>query len=259
MRLADKVAIVTGGGKGIGRVYVQGLVSEGAAVIAADIDEAAAQQVETALTAAGHQVLGLRVDVADEASVQHLVQRARERFGGVDVLVNNAGLFTALPMHPNPWQDISVDEWDQVMAVNLKGVFLCSRNIIPVMKEQGGGSIINIASNVVMDGGRNRLHYVASKAGVVGLTRGLARMVGEYNIRVNAIAPGGTNSDTLLAARAASGQDAEAADRMWATVRSLKRAEVPEDLVGTVVFLASNDSAFITGQTIVVDGGQNFV
>jgi 3-oxoacyl-[acyl-carrier protein] reductase len=259
MRLAGQVAIVTGGGKGIGRVYVEGLAAEGAAVVAADVDEAAAEQVASALIAAGHQALGTGVDVADEPSVQRLVQRTLERFGHVDTLVNNAGLFTALPMHPAPWRDISVDEWDRVMAVNLKGVFLCSRHVIPCMQEQGGGSIINIASNVVMDGGRNRLHYVASKAGVVGLTRALARMVGEYNIRVNAIAPGGTNSDTVLAARAASGQDPQAADRMWATVRSLKRAEVPEDLVGTVVFLASKDSAFITGQTIVVDGGQNFV
>src|SRR4029453_17807175 len=173
MRLAGQVAIVTGGGKGIGRVYVEGLVAEGAAVVAADIDAAAAQQVESALTAAGHQVLGMGGDVADEPSVQHLVQRTLERFGRVDTLVNNAGLFTALPMHRTPWQDISVAEWDQVMGVNLKGVFLCSRNVIPAMQEQGGGSIVNIASNVVMDGGRNRLHYVASKAGVVGFTRGL--------------------------------------------------------------------------------------
>ncbi|MEK7215099.1 MAG: SDR family NAD(P)-dependent oxidoreductase [Chloroflexota bacterium] len=259
MRLEGKVAVVTGGGKGIGRVYARGLAQEGAKVVAADIDQAAAMDAEKELTGAGHEAIGMGVDVADEASVTQMIKRTVDRFGRLDVMVNNAGLFVALPVHKVPWQDITVEEWDRVMAVNLKGVFLCSRGVIPFMRDQGGGSIINISSQAVFDGGRSRIHYVASKAGVVGLTRALARMVGQYQIRVNAIAPGGTESDTVLAARAAAPAAPPITGPTTAELRAIKRAEVPEDIVGTVIFLASNESAFITGQTSMVDGGQNFI
>jgi 3-oxoacyl-[acyl-carrier protein] reductase len=280
MRLDGKVAIVTGGGKGIGRVYARGLAQEGAKVVAADIDEEAALDAAKEFNAAGHDTLGTRVDVAEESSMNELVQKTLDKYGRIDVMVNNAGLFVALPMHRVPWQDITVEEWDRVMAVNLRGVFLGCRCVIPTMRDQGGGSIINISSQAVFDGGRSRIHYVASKAGVVGLTRALARQLGDMNIRVNAIAPGGTQSDTVIAAAAAAAAAraaaapppqpaAEAATATAAPprpaipsamdMRSIKRQEVPEDLVGTLLYLASDDSAFVTGQTIVVDGGQNFI
>ncbi len=256
MRLDGKVAIVTGGGKGIGRVYVEGLAREGAKVVAADIDEDAAVKTQDALVREGREVIAIKTDVASEQSIKAMVDETVKRFGRIDVLVNNAALFTALAQHG--WEEITVEEWDQVMAVNVRGVFLCCRAVAYPMKTQGGGSIINISSTVFWAGG-SRPHYGTSKAAVIGITRAMARNLGQYKIRVNSIAPGLTTSDTLLAVSAARGADRMSLSHSRAvTDRCLQQEEDPEDLVGTVVFLASDDSAFTTGQTFVVDGGQIF-
>lgn len=248
LRLEKKVAIVTGGGKGIGRHYSLALAGEGAAVTVADIDGAAATSVAQEITAAGGKALALEADVASEASTRQMAEETARAFGGIDVLVNNAALMTALPRRT--WLEIPVDEWDRVMAVNVRGVFLCCRAVYPFMCQRGGGSIINISSSRVWTGTKDRLHYTTSKMGVVGLTRALSREVGEFNIRVNAVSPGLTASDTQLATTSME----RLMDRVKA--RALQRIQTPEDLVGTILFLASDDSAFITGQTINVDGGQ---
>jgi 3-oxoacyl-[acyl-carrier protein] reductase len=172
-----------------------------------------------------------------------------ERFGRIDGLINNAALFQRPAMSRVPFEQIPVEEWDRLMAVNLRGIFLCCRAVVPYMKQQRRGKVINISSGTVFHGSPLVAHYVTSKAGVIGLTRSLARELGEYNINVNAVAPGLTiSTDEVDEARAAMNQQ-----RLQA--RSLKRSEVPQDLVGTIVFLCSSESDFMTGQTLVVDGG----
>ncbi|MFN0069879.1 MAG: SDR family NAD(P)-dependent oxidoreductase [Chloroflexota bacterium] len=250
MRLAEKVIIVTGGGKGLGRVYARGLAAEGAHVVIAEIDAEAGVKTAEEIRASDGDARAFATDVSRIESVQALVERTVDQLGRVDVLVNNAALFADLPNRP--WQEITPDEWDQVMAVNLRGVFLCCQAVIPVMAANGGGSIINVSSSTIINGGRGSIHYTASKAGVMGVTRAFARQVGDLGVRVNTLAPGGTASDTLLAAH-----DAAFFDRN-VPMRSIKRWEQPEDLLGTVIFLASDESAFLTGQMIVVDGGKDF-
>ena len=252
MRLQDKVVIVTGGGKGLGRVYSIGLAAEGARVVIAEIDAKAAARTADEITSAGGQAQSIPTDVSSLESVQALVQRTAADYDRIDVLVNNAALFADLPTRA--WQDITPDEWDQVMAVNMRGVFMCCQAVIPVMALNGGGSIVNVSSSTIINGGRGSIHYTASKAGVMGITRSFARQVGELGVRVNTLAPGGTASDTLMAAH---DHDPSFFDRN-VPLRSIKRWEHPEDLVGTVIFLASDDSAFITGQMLVVDGGKDF-
>jgi len=245
MRLKDKVVVVTGGGQGIGRAYALGLAAEGARVVVADIVDAAPTVKE--IEARGGQALGVACDVSREDDTQDLATKALDRFGRIDVLVNNAAIYGTL--RRRPFMEIPVEEWDRVMAVNLRGLFLCARAVFPSMKAQGKGKIINIASSTFFKGVPNYVHYTTSKGGVVGFTRSLARELGDFGIRVNAIAPGftlsGENEKNISA------EQKEANVRM----RMLKRAQVPEDLVGTVVFLASDESDFITGQTIAVDGG----
>jgi NAD(P)-dependent dehydrogenase (short-subunit alcohol dehydrogenase family) len=178
-----------------------------------------------------------------------MAERARTRFGAIDILVNNAALFGAL--EHSPFDKISAADWDKVMGINVKGIFLCCRAVVPQMKKQKGGSIVNISSGTVLKGTPSFLHYVTSKGAVMALTRALATEVGPFGIRVNTIAPGHTLSDAVKR------RGANVDERAVAT-RCLKRSQVPEDLAGTVVFLASEDSAFITGQMIVVDGGSSF-
>jgi 3-oxoacyl-[acyl-carrier protein] reductase len=250
MRLEGKVAIVTGGGKGIGKAYTKGLASEGAKVVMAEIDAAAAARTEEEFRSQDLDVTAIPTDVTDEASVNKMVEQTVAKYGRIDILVNNAAYFAALPNHDS-WLEIDVREWDQVMAVNLRGVFLCAKAVAPHMQAQGSGSIINVASSTFLNGGQTSVHYTASKAGVMGFTRGLARNMGQYGVRANSIAPGATLSETVLENR-----DPSVFDRLVA-MRSMKRNEKPEDLVGTIVFLASDDSAFITGQMLVVDGGKD--
>jgi 3-oxoacyl-[acyl-carrier protein] reductase len=246
--LSGRTVIITGGGKGIGKVYAQEFARAGARVVAADIDGEAADAVAGAIASEGREAVAVTVDVADADSTQAMAHAARERFGSIDVLINNASLMSALPRRS--WLEIPLDEWDRVMAVNLRGLFLCCRAVFPAMRERGRGKIVNISSSRVWDGTPNRLHYTTSKAGVIGFTRALARELGEFGINVNAVTPGLTLSDTQVA----SSSDNYLA--MAAAGRALGRAQYPSDLVGAVMFLASSASDFITGQTINVDGGK---
>src|SRR5581483_2260537 len=243
-RLQDRVAIVTGGGHGIGRAYARRLAEEGAAVVIAELDGPAAGRV-----AAEVGGLALATDVADQASVDNMARRTLERFGRIDVLVNNAAIFATVPMSRAPFDEIDPAEWDRMMAVNLRGTWLACRAVIPQMRKQRYGKIINISSSTAIKGSASRIHYVTSKAGITGFTKTLAMEVGKDNICVNCIAPGSTlseeNADEALIKYRQSA----------ASTRALQRMQRPEDLVGAVAFFASSDSDFITGQTLVVDGG----
>ncbi|MGV6874726.1 SDR family NAD(P)-dependent oxidoreductase [Pseudochelatococcus sp. B33] len=246
--LAGQVVIVTGGGKGIGKVYVEAFARAGAAVLASDIDGAAAAAVAGELSDRGLKVVASRTDIADPISVDTMTRTALDTFGAIDVLVNNASLMSVLPRRS--WLEIPVEEWDRVMAVNLRGMFLCCRAVFPAMQEKGRGKIVNISSSRVWEGTPLRLHYTTSKAGVVGFTRALAREVGPFGITVNAVSPGNTLSETQVQ----SSDPAYLATK--AQGRSIPRGQAPEDLVGAVMFLSSPASDFITGQTLNVDGGR---
>jgi 3-oxoacyl-[acyl-carrier protein] reductase len=246
--LTDRVVIITGGGKGIGKVYAQEFARAGARVLAADIDGEAAEAVAREIQEAGGLAEGLRMDVADEESTLQMARAAVERFGTIDVLVNNASLMSVLPRRS--WIEIPVDEWDKVMAVNLRGIFLCCRAVFPAMREKGYGKIVNISSSRVWEGVPNRLHYTTSKAGVIGLTRALCREVGEHGITVNAVTPGYTLSETQQATSSGNYLAVQSEGR------AMGRAQFPQDLVGAVMFLSSSASDYMTGQTLNVDGGK---
>lgn len=246
--LAGRVVIVTGSGAGLGAVYARELARAGAHVVVSDLSADNTAQVVDAIAAESAHVLGVPADVASEADTTALVARTLERFGRLDGLVNNAALMSALPRRA--WTEIPVDEWDRVMQVNLRGMFLACRAAYPAMKAGGGGSIVNISSSRVFEGTPNRLHYTTSKAGVIGFTRALAREVGADGIRVNCVAPGLTLSDTQLGSSSADYLAGTAAGR------ALARPQQPQDLVGAVMFLLSEASGFMTGQTLNVDGGK---
>ena len=247
--LEGRVAIVTGGGHGIGKAYATRLAAEGAKVVIAEVDEKAALAVAEELNAAGYEALALRTDVSDPAGVKQMAAATVERFGRIDVLVNNAAIFATVPMSRSPFDEITVDEWDRMMTVNVKGTWLASCAVIAQMRTQGYGKIINISSGTALKGSSSRIHYVASKAGILGFTKTLANEVGKDNICVNCVAPGSTLSEE-------NPDDGIIKMRNQATAtRALKRAQIPDDLTGAIVFFASADSDFITGQTLVVDGG----
>lgn len=243
MRLKDKVAIVTGGARNIGAAYCKKLAAEGARVVVADVLDG--KDVARAISDCGGAAIAMKVDVSKEEDARRMVGDAVERFGRIDVLINNAAIF--LGIRRRPFYEISAEEWDQISAVNIKGPFLCAKAVFPQMKKQGGGKIINISSSTALSGTPLFLHYVASKAALIGMTRALAREVGEHGICVNAIAPGLVEHEGQTAPKEFS--------EFQLKVRSLKRLQTPEDLLGTLVYLASSDSDFLTGQTIVVDGG----
>ncbi len=246
---SGRSVLITGGGKGIGKVYVEEFAKAGARVAAADIDVEAAKGVAASLTKAGLQAIALGVDIADEASTKAMAATVLERFGSIDVLVNNASLMSALPRRS--WLEIPVEEWDRVMAVNLRGMLLACRAAFPAMKAQGRGKIVNISSSRVWEGTPNRLHYTTSKAGVIGFTRALAREVAEFGITVNALTPGLTQSETQVASSSGNYLATRIAGR------AIERVQVPADLVGAVMFLSSPASDFMTGQTLNVDGGKS--
>jgi NAD(P)-dependent dehydrogenase (short-subunit alcohol dehydrogenase family) len=248
-RLAGKVAIVTGGAKGIGRHYSQALAEAGARVMIADIADGKDAASEIAAKSGANLVASATFDVSDEAQVKKLVVQTMERFGQIDVLVNNAALYANLS--PAKATEIDVALWDQVMAVNVRGAFLMVKHVVPHMQAKKSGKIINIASGTAYKGIPRMLHYVTSKGAIVAFTRALSRELGGDGIAVNTLAPGLVLSDTGI-------ENTQHHDEERAPVRNsraFKRDMFPEDLLGALVFLASSDSDFITGQTIAVDGG----
>ena len=250
MGLMDgKVVVVTGGGNGIGRAYCRGIAREGGTAVVADIDGAAAERVSQAIADSGGKALAVRVDVADLQSCRQMAQQTLERFGRIDGLINNAAIFMSVPASKGGWQEIDEQEWDRVMTVNVKGLWLCSRAVVPAMQQRKQGSIVNISSNMAFNGGLTMMHYVTSKAAVVGFSRVLARELGADNIRVNTLAPGSTMSEETPS------EDAKKMYERTASTRILKRVEQPEDLVGTALYLLSDLSTFVTGQVILVNGG----
>jgi NAD(P)-dependent dehydrogenase (short-subunit alcohol dehydrogenase family) len=249
-RLEGRTAIVTGSAQGIGAAYALGLAAEGAHVIVCDIQDVTS--TTRAIEEAGGVAMGKVLDCTDTAALQGLVAEVVAAYGRVDVLVNNAALFASL--RPTDFCDITADEWDQVMRVNTRGPFECSKAVVPTMRRQQYGKIINIATGMVYKGGRRLAHYVASKGAVVALTHAMARELGAYGIGVNCIAPGITVGNAI----AEMGPETVSAAAMTVTTRCFRREQTPADLVGTVVFLASAESDFITGQTVIVDGGAVF-
>lgn len=249
MRLKDRVSIVTGGGAGIGRHYALGIAGEGGTVVVADVNDEAAHATRDEIVSRGGRALAIHADVASEDDTERMARAAGDAFGRIDILVNNAAYFATLPLRE--YDEIPLAEWRKVMDVNVTGVFLCCRAVLPYMKEQRYGKIINISSGAVLSGNPKRVHYVTSKAALLGFTRSMARALGDYNINVNNILPGGTASDGLMAV--------QGPDYLKGTVsnKAFKRVQQPQDIVGAVVFLASADSDFITGCSLVVDGGMH--
>jgi NAD(P)-dependent dehydrogenase (short-subunit alcohol dehydrogenase family) len=244
--LEGRVAIVTGGAKGIGEAIAGGLAAEGARIVIADLQgaEQAAQQYPDGV--------GVQVDVSSEEDVARMAAEVVERCGRIDVLINNAGLYASLAMRP--FDQIPVDEWRQVMDVNVMSMFLTCRAVVPRMREQGGGRIVNISSGTPFRGVPFLLHYVTSKGAIVAFTRALAKELGGDEILVNCVAPG----FTMSAGVQEHPEVVEALQQVSVNARTLRRDQVPEDVVGAVVFLAGPGATFITGQTMVIDGGQFF-
>ncbi len=244
--LDGKVAIVTGGAQGIGHAIARGLAAEGARIVVADVNRAG----EAAEAFDGG--IGLTVDVADESQVDQMADDVVERCGRIDILVNNAGLYASLQMRP--FNEIPAEEWRRVMDVNVLSMFLTCRAVVPHMREQGGGRIVNISSGTPFRGVPFLLHYVTSKGAIVALTRALARELGPDDVLVNCVAPGFTMSDGVREHP----EVVEALREASISARTLKRDQEPDDVVGAVVYLCGPGAAFVTGQTIVIDGGQYF-
>jgi len=252
--LKEKVVIITGGAHGIGKAYALAFGKAGARVAIADIDETAANHVAAEIAKDfGTSALALHTDVSTEASTKAMAQRTLDRYGRIDVLINNAAVFSVVPMNRGRIETIDPEEWDRLMAVNLRGLFFCCRAVLPAMRKQKAGKIITIASGTVFAGAPGRIHYVTSKAAAIGFTRTLAREVGDDNITVNCLAPGNTLSEENPTEHMIKFRESSVA------MRSLKRIQVPEDVVGAMLFLASPMSDFLTGQTINVDGGISFL
>ncbi len=245
-RFDGKTAIITGSGRGLGAAYAKALASEGAAIMVADI-VATGTTVE-AITGAGGRAIGVSCDVTDTGQIAAMVEATLEAFGGIDILINNAA--RVVDFDHGSFLDIDESEWDSVMQVNTRGAFSCVKAVAPVMRAAGSGKIVNISSGTAFKGTPWMLHYVSSKGAIVAFTRSLARELGDDGICVNAIAPGLTLSEAIEA----SDQFAGNKDVSLAT-RAIKREEQPDDLIGAMLFLCSSDSDFVTGQTLVVDGG----
>jgi NAD(P)-dependent dehydrogenase (short-subunit alcohol dehydrogenase family) len=244
--LEGKVALVTGAAQGIGNAIARGLAGEGARIVVADLQRA--QEAASDFP----DGIGLEVDVADEEAVEWLAGQAADRCGGIDILVNNAGLYASLPMRP--FTEIPLEEWRKVMDVNVASMFLVARAVVPRMRERGGGKIVNISSGTVFRGVPFLLHYVTSKGAIVAMTRALAKELGKDGIHVNCVAPGFTLSEGVQEHE----EVVEALRDVSIAARTIQRDQVPADVAGAVVFLCTPAADFITGQTMVIDGGQFF-
>ena len=246
-RLDGKTVAITGAGRGIGAIMAQHMASEGANVVVSDVLDTT--QTVDAIKAAGGKAMGMSVDVTNDESLAGMVETAEKEFGALNILVNNASIFAAL--QPKPFMQIDNDEFDKVMTVNARGVHQATKAAVPAMLRAGGGKIVNIASGTFYYGPPGLSHYTASKGAVIGLTRGYARELGDKNIQINAIAPGLTESESIQGH-----EGFDPARGPTVASRSIKREMVPEDLLGSLMFLITPDSDFLTGQTINVDGGK---
>jgi 3-oxoacyl-[acyl-carrier protein] reductase len=242
--LAHRTIIITGAATGIGQAFAIGCAVQGGNVVLADLN--AADETRAAVERAGGQALAVRVDVSDEASVHAMIDAALQRFDRIDGLINNAAYFREVKL--TPFEEINPAEWDRIFTVNVKGVWQCCKAVLPTMRRQGSGSIVNIASVVAVAGQPGYLHYVASKGAVLSMTKGLAKEVGQHGVRVNVIAPGFVITDATRN-RPAEWQQS------FLKARALQREQRPDDLVGTALFLLSDLAGFVSGQTVVVDGG----
>jgi 3-oxoacyl-[acyl-carrier protein] reductase len=243
--LEGRVAVVTGSGRGIGLTYARALAQDGAVVVIADVDEELARSAAEELANEGHDTFAVAVDVSDKEQVFAMAVAVRKRFGAVHILVNNAAIYHS--HRRDPQMVVEMDYWRKIFSVNVEGVLLCTQAIAPMMIENGWGRVINQTSAAAYLGGGG--HYAASKATVIVVTQGFARELGPSGITVNAIAPG------LIDTEASRSVIAEGREAFWIEQSCLKRKAIPEDLVGTLRFLASDDSAWMTGQTLIVDGG----
>jgi len=249
MRLQSKVVLITGAAHGIGKAYARRFAEEGAEVVIADIDSQGGKTVAQALTDSGFAAWARATDVRNYLDVEALIRETADKFGRIDVLLNNAAIYVTEKLWKGPVEELELAEWDRVIEVNLKGVFLCCKAAIPIMKRQRSGKIINIASGTFFSGSGDMPHYTTAKGGVVALTRVMARQLGEWNINVNCMTPGSTMSEDSVT-------DEVIERRQGSTgKRAFPRIETPADIIGTAVFLASSDSDFITGQLLVVEGG----
>ena len=251
MTEAGKTILITGAAIGIGYAFAEHLAQQGHRIVITDLQ--GAEDAAARLRAAGHQTLGLTADVVSEADAARMAQASIDQFGGIDALVNNAGLFTTLAL--KPFDQITNAEWMRVMEVNTLGPFNCAKAVLPALRQSGRGRLVNIASTVPIKGPPNMAHYVASKGAVIAFTRSLARELAKDKITVNAIAPGFTLSDGVLQ----SDLHTRIGDNARTTGRCLQRDQLPADLVGALAFLVSDGASFITGQTLAVDGGGVFL
>jgi 3-oxoacyl-[acyl-carrier protein] reductase len=248
MNFKDQVVVVTGAARGLGQAYARSFAARGAAVVACDLRDCG--ETLELIEAEGSEGISMSTDVTSSASTAELAEAAVSRFGGIDVLVNNAALYGSLTFAP--FDQLDEEEWDATMNVNVKGIWNCCKAVVPSMKARGGGSIVNISSLAATYGMPNGLHYTASKAAVIGVTRGLAREVGRFNIRVNSVAPNVVNTD---ATGEVFGDKRDKIIDVTLTQQAIRQPLEPDDIVGAVLYLASDHSRLTTGQTIMVDGG----
>lgn len=248
--LTGKRVVVTGAAGGLGRAFAEGFAGAGATVIAADINAKGANETAALITANGTQAYGASVDVTNAKSCRALAEFAGTSIGGVDILVNNAAIYAGLERLD--FEEIDEDIWDKVMSVNVKGVWQMSRALTPLMRDADGGAIVNVASATVFSGSPQWMHYVASKGAVIAMTRSMARELGDVPIRANVLAPGFTLTEASL-------ELIDDAENYGVTRGALKRAANAEDMVGGALYLASDMAGFVTGQTLVIDGGRQFI
>jgi len=253
MKLKEKVAVITGAAQGIGAALAVAYAKEGARVVIADVVDG--RKTLDAIEQIGGDALYVETDVTDENTCNAMAKAAADRFGGIDILVNNAAMYGNLIK--KPFFEISSQEWNRVMEVNTTGPFLCTKAVFPYMKKKGG-KIINVASSVVFEGPPGFPHYVASKGAVMTFTRCMARELGEYNINVNTLAPGYTQSEGSKAIEEKKAIKSKSSEEVVMQKRCLKRTSMPEDMAGTAIFLSGEESNFITGQLILCDGGASF-